>query len=44
MFFYSFNIYKITLNCVTDKRSSAEANSMFREQIYRTIRNTEKIS
>jgi len=35
MFFYSFNVYKITLNCVTEKPSSAKANSTFREQIYR---------
>jgi hypothetical protein len=41
MFFYGFNIYKITLNCVTDKPSSTKANSMFREEIYRKIGHTE---
>jgi len=44
MFFYSCNIYKITLNYVTDKPSSAKANIRFREQIYRKIRNNETIS
>jgi hypothetical protein len=44
MFFYGFNVYKITLNCVTDKPSSAKANSMFGEEIYSKIGHTETIS